>query len=459
MTAPGPTGGDMLRAFGQIRGDALGFLEESWRRHGDVVQFPIPTPPTYLVTHPDYVRQVLQGNHRGYGKDTIQYRNLALVTGNGLLAADTEPWRRQRKAVQPAFRPSALAQVGAHAAAAAARLADRWGQLPDGAIIDVEHDMMTCALEIVGAALFGSDWQDEAGDLVAATQEGLRAVVARTRNPLAAPLRVPTPGNRRLRSAVARLDRQVAQVVAARRAAPAAELAARQPDMLDVLLTGGMLSPREVRDQVVTFIVAGHETVASALTWCWYLLGEHPWAADALAAEARRQPGSGDAQGLPWATAVFDESLRLYPPGWLITRQAVAPDDLGGHRIPAGALVLISPYLVHRHPAAVPDQWQEWERGADPEAFDPERFQAHPPASVNGTYIPFGAGPRLCIGREMARVEGAVVLAGLAREFRLEPVAGRPVGRNPMVMLKPKPELLMRVRRRGTDTSDGTRPD
>lgn len=440
----------MLRAFGQIRRDALGFLADSWYAHGDVVQFPIPAPPTYLVTHPDGVRHVLQANHRGYGKDTIQYRNLALVTGNGLLAADTEPWRRQRKAVQPAFRSSALTEVAEHTAVAARRLTDRWRALPDGAIVDVEHDMMTCALEIVGAVLFGSDWQAEAGDLVAATQEGLRAVVARTRNPLALPLGVPTPGNRRLRAAVTRLDRQVAQVVAARRADVRAD---RRPDMLDVLLAGD-LSPREVRDQVVTFIVAGHETVASALTWCWYLLGEHPAAADAVAAEAT---AGLDVAHLPWATAVFDEALRLYPPGWLITRQALADDEVCGHRIPAGALVLISPYLVHRHLASVPASWREWPGGDDPEEFDPARFQAHPPSTIAGSYIPFGAGPRLCIGREMARVEGAVVLAAVARQFRLEPVAGRPVGRNPMVMLKPRPDLRMRLRRRAADDTDGTR--
>lgn len=455
----------MLRAFGQIRADALGFLELAWREHGDVVQFPIPTPPTYLVTHPDDVRHVLQVNHRGYGKDTIQYRNLALVTGHGLLAADTEPWRRQRKAVQPAFRPAALTRVGEHTAVAAARLAGRWRALPEGAIVDVEHDMMTCALEIVGASLFGSDWQAEAGDLVDATQEGLRAVVARTRNPLALPLAVPTPGNRRLRAAVARLDRQVAQVVATRRSAPTA--GARPADMLDVLLADGSLSTREVRDQVVTFIVAGHETVASALTWCWFALGEQPSVADALAAEALQwhPPGSpkpaepGDAERLTWASAVFDESLRLYPPGWLITRKALTDDVVGGHVIPAGALVLISPYLVHRHPAAIPEDWATWPGGADPERFDPARFLAHPPSTVNGGYIPFGTGPRLCIGREMARTEGAVVLAELAREFRLDPVPGRPVGRDPMVMLKPKPDLLMRLHRReGLDRSDGTRP-
>ncbi|MDQ1250181.1 MAG: Cytochrome, partial [Actinomycetota bacterium] len=425
VTAPGPTGKEMLGAIGQIRSDALGFLEWSWRQYGDVVQFPIPTPPTYLVTHPQGVRQVLQANHRGYGKATVQYRNLALVTGEGLLAADTDTWRRQRKSVQPAFHPRAVAAVADHSAAAAGRLADTWRAAGDGAVVDIEDEMMRTALEIVGAALFGADLRTESAALVAATQDGLHAVVARTRNPLAPPLVVPTPANLRLRSAVRRLDQSVAAIVAARRATPAP---AQPQDMLDVLLADRSIGPRELRDQIVTFIVAGHETVASALTWCWYLLGQHPGAADRLAAEARevlgptRLPTFDDLPGLRWASAVFDESLRLYPPGWLITRKALAPDEIGGHAVPAGALILISPYLVHRHPAA---------DGGD-EQFAPERFLAGAPSPAACTYLPFGAGPRLCIGREMARAEGAIVLSVLARQYVLSPLPGHVVEANPM---------------------------
>ena len=442
MTAPGPTGSEMLRGFKTIRHDPLQFLLESWRAYGDVVQFPIPTPPTYLVSSPSGVRRVLQQNHRGYGKATVQYRNLALVTGPGLLAADTEEWRGQRKAVQPAFHPRAVVSVVDHTAAAADRLAEQWADLPDGAVVDVDEAMMRTALEIVGAALFGADLRDESADLVAATQDGLHAVVARTRNPLSPPLAIPTPGNVRLRSAVRRLDAAVADIVSARRARPAPDEPA---DMLDVLLADGTLNSQELRDQVVTFIVAGHETVASALAWAWYLLGEHPEVADQVAAEADavlggRPPTFADLPKLRWASAVFDEAMRLYPPGWLITRKALAEDTVDGHTIPAGALVLISPYLVHRH--------REANDGLDPEAFAPQRFLEGPPSPATGVYIPFGAGPRLCIGRDMARAEGAVVLAVLAQRFRLEPLAGSVVAKNPEVMLKPRGGLPMHVRAR-----------
>ena len=235
----------MLRSFGLIRSDALGFLEWSWRTYGDVVQFPIPTPPTYLITSPEGVRRVLQANHRGYGKATVQYRNLALVTGDGLLAADTEAWRRQRTAVQPAFHPRAVAAVADHSAAAAAELSRAWAQ-GDGAVVDVEDDMMQTALRIVGAALFGADLRTQSAELVAATQQGLAAVVARTQ-PAGTTVAGTTPGNVRLRRAVRRLDRAVADIVADRRRAGARrQPSADEPqDMLDVLLADQSLSPTE----------------------------------------------------------------------------------------------------------------------------------------------------------------------------------------------------------------------
>jgi cytochrome P450 len=202
----------MLSAFDTIRTDPLAFLEWSWRKYGDVLQFPITKTPTFLVTHPDGVRRVLQANHRGYGKATVQYSRLALVTGEGLLAADTEAWRRQRKLVQPAFHPRSVRSVVDHTGVAVERMLARWDDLGDGAVVDVDDEMMRTALEIVGASLFGADLRGESEVLVAATQQGLHEVVARARNPLAPPTWVPTPGNLRLNRAVARLDKAVAEI-------------------------------------------------------------------------------------------------------------------------------------------------------------------------------------------------------------------------------------------------------
>ncbi len=440
VTAPGPTGAEMLRAFATIRDDPLRFLDWSWRKYGDVVQFPIPTPPTYLLTHPDAARRVLQTNHRGYGKATVQYSRLALVTGYGLLAADTEQWRGQRKAVQPAFHPSSVAAVADHTVDAVDRMLLRWEWAPPGAVIDVDDEMMRTALEIVGSSLFGTDLQGDSVALVQATQDGLREVVERARNPLAPPTWIPTPGNVRLNRAVARLNRAVADILKQRRAQPRPTEPA---DMLDWLLAEDAMDAGELRDQIVTFIVAGHETVASALTWAWYLLGVYPEYAEKLAVEADevfgdRRPRFDDLPRLGWASAVYDETLRLYPPGWLITRKAVADDEVLGHHIPAGSLIVISPFLIHRHPASGPDS----------ELFEPGRFLGEAPPRQSGAYLPFGAGPRLCIGREMARAEGALVLSMAAQRFRLQPTSTRPMEAKPLVMLKPRGGLHMTLHER-----------
>ncbi|MGD9955771.1 MAG: cytochrome P450 [Candidatus Nanopelagicales bacterium] len=448
MTAPGPSGGEMLRSFGEIRNDPIAFLTRMRAAYGDVLQLPIPDPPTYLVTDPEAVRRVLVTNARGYGKRTLQYTTLSLVTGDGLLTADTDTWRPARRLVQPAFHRDTLALVGTHVAEAVDRLLARWAQC-DGQVVDVDEAMMHLALEVVGASLFGSDLSGDAERLADATLEALGVVIKKARSPLPVPLSIPTPSNVVLRRAVRHLDDAVDAMLAERATRP---LADGEParDMLDLLLLtrdddGRTLSAREVRDQVVTFIVAGHETVASALTWAWDLLATHPEAAARLRAEADGLPGRptfDDLPRLPYAAAVMDETLRLYPPAWVITRRALEDDVLGRVPVAANALVIVSPWLVHRHEA-------EWER---PEEFEPARFltgagERRRDLAASAAYIPFGAGPRLCIGRDMALLEGTLVLASLARAVELHAVqeSPRPV---PLVTVRPDGGLPLRVRLR-----------
>jgi cytochrome P450 len=430
----------MLRSIGGIRRDPLTFLTRMQAEFGDVMQFPIPTPPTYLVADVDAVRRVLVTNARAYGKRTMQYTTLSLVTGEGLLTADTEAWRTRRPLVQPAFHHDAVARIGDHVAAAVARLRERWDAATGP--VDVEAAMLELALEVVGSSLFGTDLTGQARRLATATVAALDQVVARVRMPWAPPLAVPTPGNLRLRSALRRLDAAVEAMLAERAARPRPPGAPAR-DMLDLLLAGGALTTTQVRDEIVTFIVAGHETVATALTWAWYLLGRDPAAARALAGEAARalpadpaRLGQVDPAQLPYARAVLDEVLRLYPPAWLITRRAAAPDRLGGIDVPAGALVLLSPWLLHRDRR----YWPE------PAAFRPQRFAPEAPPLPRGAYLPFGAGPRQCIGRDLALREGVLVLAALARHFRLEPVGPDPVLPLAMVTVRPAAGLPMRPR-------------
>jgi cytochrome P450 len=429
-TAPGPLGPDMLRAFSAIRRDPLQYLARAWREHGDVVQFPIPRPPSYLINDPDGVRRVLVGNARNYTKQTIQYRALSLVTGDGLLVTDGDVWQRQRALVQPAFHHETLDRIVAHATHAAHRMLDEWEALPAGAVVDLDAAMITAALEVVGQALFGTDLSADALRLAHATLAALDVVVSRARVPVTPPAWLPTPGNRRLQGAVRELDGAVLSMLAER------STSAEANDMLDLLLqardeSGARLTRREVRDQVVSFIVAGHETVASSLTWAWALLAAHPEVqrelqdeADAVLTDA--PPTMADYGRLPVARAVLDEAMRLYPPVWLISRRAQAPDVLGRRDIPAGAIIITSPWLVHRHP----DRWDR------PDVFDPHRF-------LDGTvdrqaFIPFGAGPRQCVGRDFAYVEAVLLLATMARRVSVSYPAGVGIpAAEPLVTIRP----------------------
>jgi len=448
-TAPGPSGPQMFRSFWQIRNDPLSYLVDAARRFGPVVHFPIPSPPSYLVADASAARHVLTTHARNYSKRTIQYSALSLVTGDGLLTSDGQVWRRQRRLVQPAFHHESIAQVGKHVATTVGRLDAEWKNLPErGAVIDLDDVLMRATLEIVGSSLFGTDLSGNAEKLAHATLRALDVVIARARVPITPPAWVPTPANRRLASAVRELDSAVASMLRDRHNET---VMTREPDMLDLLLAvaddGDALTPQEVRDQIVTFLVAGHETVASALSWALWLISGDDDVQQRLCDEACEvlgddAPTTDHAQLLPYARAVFDEALRLYPPAWLITRRALAPDVLQGREIPTGALVILSPYLVHRDPNV-------WER---PDEFDPDRFlsQRSRAGEDASAFWPFGAGPRLCIGREFSYLEGVLLLASLARRIRLSRIPGQPQPRAiPLVTIRPADGMPLAVTRRG----------
>lgn len=425
----------MLPSLLSIRQDPVAYLVRVWREFGDIVQFPIPKPPSYLVNDPDAVRRVLVGNARNYGKATLQYRSLSLVTGDGLLVADTDLWRRQRPMVQPAFHHSMLDPLIGHVDTVATGVVERWSREP--ATVDVDETMMRAALEVVGDALLGTTLGPDAGRLTSATLDGLAVVMARARTPISAPSWVPTPSNRRLARSRRALDAAVASIVGSRSQTPGT-------DMVGLLLgaqdsDGRSLSSAELRDQLVTFIVAGHETVASAMTWALGLLADNPKVLEELRAEADAVLGDSpptfeQLKQLVYARAVFDETLRLYPPAWLITRNALADDELGGRQIPAGALIIISPWLLQRHPARWPN----------PDVFDPSRFLDG--RADRETFIAFGAGPRQCIGRDFAYVEGPLMLARIAQRCSLGLLPGRGLpAADPQVTVRPRGGMPLRV--------------
>ena len=444
VTANGPLGPDMLRDFRVIRRNPLEYLHKVWREYGDIVQFPIPRPPSYLVNSPEAVRHVLVTNARNYGKRTIQYRSLSLVTGEGLLTADTPEWRRQRPLVQPAFHHETSGALLDHVCASAQRVIGQWDRLCNGEVVDADAAMMHAALEVVGEALFGADLSDDAAVITSATLSALDVVIARARVPITPPGWIPTPANRLLRSSLRDLDGAVDLLLAGQSADDSTNMVALLRSARDE--NGDRLSAREIRDQIVTFIVAGHETVASALSWAILLLALHPEVQQRIVEEVAQISGErefthAELIQMSYTRAVVDETLRLFPPAWLITRQALnadtLPSDTGSAvEVPAGSLIIMSPWLLHRHPA----------RWSDPELFDPERMLAK---NLRDGFIPFGAGPRLCIGRDFAYIESVALLAALVRRYSFAPVQEELPEAEPLVTIRPRSGAPVRITRRG----------
>ncbi len=433
----------MLGRYRQIADRPLTFLGSMNDEFGPVAQLPIPSPPTFLVGGAHAAREVLQAQSHLFDKDTLQYRSLALVTGEGLLAATEDAWRVQRPIVQPAFHQRVLARFAADVGAATERLAARW-RLAGRSVVDAEAAMLAVGMEVVGRHLFRADMTTTAGDLADATLVALESVVAAARPPWGLLPAAVNPRRRRFDAALAELDAAVAAVIAAH--------PGDGDDLLGLLLQGGVESPqawRFVRDQVTTFMVAGHETVASSLTWTIGLLAGAPEVQMRLQREVDEvtggaPPGHVHLPLMRYTRAVVDEGLRLYPPAWIITRSARSATVLRGRRIPAGALLLISPYVEHRDP----HRWPE------PLTFDPDRFLDSRPAARPGAisraataradYLPFGTGPRLCIGRDMALVESVLVLARLAQEWSFDWTAPLPQPAT-MVTLRPPQGLPVRL--------------
>lgn len=442
---PGPTPRDMARGFRSIRADPLSFLVEVSGHYGDLVSFPVPGAPALLLNDPGAVRHVLQGSARRWGKDTVQYAALARLTGPGLLASAEPSWIDHRRMAAPAFHHQRLAAVGEEVRTAArAAVTDRLrpGSFADGDVVDVAALTHRIGLDAVGRALFSADLSDQAERLLSATSTAADLVVRLGRAVLPRAEWTPTRLNLRLRSTRRRLDAGAAEIIRERRARSAH--ASHGDDLLGLLLDSG-LPDEHVRDELVTMVIAGHETVAAALAWTLMLLAEHPEAQDRVRDELAAHPGPVPLvvrrEQLPWTRAVVDEALRLFPPAWAISRRSVRDDVVAGHEVPAGTLAIISPWLVHRRA----EDWPE------PEAFRPQRFLED--GADRHAYLPFGQGPRLCIGREFALGEMVLVLDELLRGHRVETPAGwtRPRARA-LVAVHPEGGMPLRVTRTGRRT-------
>ncbi|MDP9327083.1 MAG: cytochrome P450 [Actinomycetota bacterium] len=436
LVPPGPDVAG-LSAIRRFRREPIGLLEEA-ATHGDISYLRLPRFPVYLLNHPDLVRDVLVGSNRSFRKGPTMQAARRMI-GDSLLTTEGEVHRRQRRLIQPLFHHERIAGYARDMVALASEAAERWG---DGERIDVHREMARLTLAVVARTLFGTDLPaGESRDITDALA-GTLAQFDRVFSPLLPVTeRLPLPATRRFRAAHDTFDRLVYGLIERRRAEGAAG-----SDLLSMLLraqeAGAGMTDTEVRDEAITLFLAGHETTSSVLTWTWYLLSQHPamreaWHAELATVLGDRPASTEDLPDLRLTDAVLHEAIRLYPPAWAIGRTAVEPHEAGGYRIPAGATVVVSPWLVHRDPRWFPE----------PAEFRPARWPAGP--DPRHAYVPFGAGPRVCIGEPFAWMEAALLLATIGQRWSLELATNHRVQLQPVVTLRPGNGMPMIARARG----------
>ena len=412
--------------------DAIHRMTDLFARHGDIYRFfsPARKAEMWVINHPDDVKRVLVSNHKNYTKGSGLDR-VKILLGHGIMTSEGDLWKRQRYMMQPMFHRRMVTEFNKLIDACNERFIAKWEkQAAEGALINITDDMSELTLEIVLLSIFGTDLERLGREMGG--------------NPFDIVTKEPA---RDLKFAYR--FRQLAKLVGA--------LAVRRRkeqtehfDFLQMLMdardkeTGAAMSERELVDEAMTLIVAGHETTASGLNWTWYLLSQNPDAEKQLHAEIdaaaeKAEPSLAEMEQLTYTKNVVDEALRLYPPGWLLSRRTIGPDMLSGFEVPPGTDVLLCPYLLHRHP-------RYWK---DADAFRPERFdEAHEAERPRFAYMPFAAGPRHCIGESLALYEMYMHLYKVARRYRLTYVPDKPLELEAQINLRTKHPLMMKLERR-----------
>ena len=420
----------MFGVMPALRHDAPAFLQRMAGEYGDVVFLPTAGQQVYFLNNPDFVREVLVTQQHKFKKSRMLERARVLL-GDGLLTSEGALHLRQRRLVQPAFHRDRLAGYASTMVQRACVARERWH---DGEVIDMSQEMMRLTMDIVSRALFSAGVEGEA-DEIADALNGVFGLFDMILLPFSEYLeKLPLPMMKRFHVARARLDATIYRLIAERRAS-----GEDKGDLLSMLLlaqdedgAGGM-SDKLVRDEVLTLFLAGHETTANALTWAWYLLSQNPEAEARMRTEIGsvldgRAPTMEDIPTLPYTGAVFSEALRMFPPAWAIGPRALETVEFGGYVIPAGCVVLLSPYVTQRDPRWFPE----------PEQFRPERWLSEDTARPKFAYFPFGGGTRVCIGERFAGMEGLLLLASIAQRWQFGLLPGHPVERKAQITLRPK---------------------
>lgn len=439
---PGPRGWPLWGNALELSRDWMGYLVNCARTYGDAVFFRFFNVPICLLVHPAYIEEVLVTNASNFVKSR-DYRVLVHVMGEGLLTAEGEAWRRQRKLVQPAFHHENILEYGKVMVDCAARMIDAW---EDGEVRDIHTDMTHLTLEIVTRALFGTSVLERADDVATGLKHMMEEFTWHANLSFILPDFVPLPVSRRLRRGIRMLDDVFYSIIRERRASPSSP-----NDLLGTLLKtrhadGSPMSDRELRDEMMTLLLAGHETTAVALSWTWYLLALNKQPETKLHDEIKEvmgdaDPTIADIPQLLYTSYVIQESMRLYPPAWGIGRKALADFEVGGYRIPAGTNIFLMQWITHRDERFYPE----------PERFKPERWEDESMGRgrlPRFAYFPFGGGPRKCIGASFATMEAVLLLATIARRFRFELAPDARVEMLPSLTLRPRFGIKMLARKR-----------
>lgn len=439
-----PQGYPLVGMLPHVRRDPLGFFAQMARDYGGAVTIDLGLDKVLMLTEPEYIKHVLQDNYENYHKSKF-YRPLKPIFGDGIITAEDDAWLHQRLATAKSFHGAYIRRMTDDMTIAVDDMLKRWDaqQRQGQGTLEISSEMAHVTLDILCRTLFGVQLAGEHRRVYDALTTTLKDAERRIWSAFPLPSWAPTAGNLKARRAIAELETFIERAVAEHTAAPRAK-----DNLLSILIetqgsgVPGGGSPKLLRDQMLTFLMAGHETTANGLAWTWYLLSKNPQAARGVKDEIERVlqgrvPTFEDLPKLTYTKMVFDEALRILPPVWTISRCAMGDDAIDGIDIPKGTSVMICPYALHRRA----DLW------SNPEGFDPERFA---PGSEKlrprHAYIPFGGGPRTCLGNRFAATEALLVLAMTLQRHDLELVPGQRVEPEPMITLRPRDGILMRMR-------------
>jgi cytochrome P450 len=444
-TPPKVNKGNKIKNSIEISKDILGFIMQNRPVYGDIFSADTITHDICFVTNPDYVKYVLQENNRNYIK-SFGYEILKTLLGNGLLTSEGDFWRKQRRLAQPAFHKEKMDALAKTMSDAAGDLIAQWKNIADsGGEINILEEMNTITLDIVAKALFGADIHGNIEEIRKAITISNEFAIKRIMRLIRLPLWVPIPSHIIFNKHSKKLNDIIYGIIDQRRKTPG-----KHHDLLSMLLeakdeeTGERMTDEQLRDEVMTIFIAGHETTAIALSWMWYLLAKNNEAEEKAHIESKQTLNGGlpdlhHIRELKYVRNVIEETMRLYPPAWIVGRRPLKDDRIGEYHIAKGCNVLLSTYGIHRHP----DYWK------NPDKFDPERFSEENQKNIHKyAYFPFGGGPRLCIGNNFALMEAQIITATVLQHFKLELADDKTPEMEPLITLRPKGGIKMKIKNR-----------